>query len=124
MYIHKNNNPDRNYVGDCTIRAISEVLELPWGKVYWDLAIKGYLMGDMPSSNNVWGTYLSEHGFRREIIPDSCPFCYTVKDFTIDHPHGSYILATGTHVIAAVDGNYIDTWDSGNEIPIYYWRET
>ena len=124
MYIHKNNNPDRNYVGDCAIRAISEVLELPWGKVYWDLAIKGYLMGDMPSSNNVWGTYLNEHGFRREIIPDSCPFCYTVKDFTIDHPRGSYILATGTHVVAAVNGNYVDTWDSGNEIPIYYWRET
>lgn len=123
MYIHKNNNPDRNYVGDCTIRAISEVLELPWRKVYWDLAIKGYLMGDMPSSNNVWGTYLSEHGFRREIIPDSCPLCYTVKDFTHDHRIGRFVLATGTHVVAAVDGNYIDTWDSGNEIPIYYWRK-
>ena len=123
MFINHNNNPDGNYVGDCSIRAISEATDLSWDRVYWGLAIKGFLMKDMPSSNNVWGSYLNEHGFRREIIPDSCPFCYTVKDFTKDHRTGRYILATGTHVIAVVDGNYIDTWDSGNEIPIYYWRK-
>ena len=78
----------------------------------------------MPSGDNVWGSYLRKLGFKRELIPDTCPDCYTVKDFTDDHPRGRYILATGTHVIAVVDGNYIDTWDSGNEIPIYYWRET
>jgi len=33
------------------------------------------------------------------------------------------ILATGTHVIAVGDGNYYDTWDSGQEVPIYYWRK-
>lgn len=123
MYIHKNNNPDGSYVGDCTIRAISEVLGYSWDKVYWDLAIKGNLLRDMPSSNNVWGAYLKGHGFRREIIPDSCPLCYTVKDFTYDNPKGKFILATGTHIIAVVDGDYIDTWDSGNEVPIYFWRQ-
>lgn len=105
------------------MRAISEVTNMPWEKVYLDLAIKGYLMHDMPTSNNVWGSYLYEHGFRREIIPNTCPYCYTVIDFTRDNRAGKYILATGTHVIAVIDGDYIDTWDSGDEVPVYYWRE-
>ena len=25
------------------------------------------------------------------------------------------------HVVAVIDGNYYDTWDSGDKIPIYYW---
>lgn len=123
MYIHKNNNPMGQYVGDCVIRAISEVLDMTWEKVYLGLAIKGFLMHDMPSSNNVWGSYLRDRGFKREVLPNNCPDCYTVRDFTNDTPHGRFILATGTHVIAVIDGNYIDTWDSGDEIPIYFWRE-
>lgn len=79
-------------------------------------------MGDMPSSNSVWGAYLYRHGFRRDIILNSCPDCYTVIDFCMDHPYGLYILATGTHVVAVENGNYYDSWDSGDEIPIYYWQ--
>ena len=124
MYIYKNNNPDGRHVGDCVIRAISEVLDTTWYTTYWRIVVQGGVLHDMPSGDNVWGSYLRKLGFKRELIPDTCPDCYTVKDFTDDHPRGRYILATGTHVIAVVDGNYIDTWDSGNEIPIYYWRET
>ena len=28
-----------------------------------------------------------------------------------------------TILICIEDGNYYDTWDSGDEIPIYYWKE-
>ena len=57
------------------------------------------------------------------IIPNTCPDCYTIADFCNDHPYGTYILATGTHVVAVIDGDYYDTWDSGNEIPIFYWQK-
>lgn len=80
-------------------------------------------MGDMPSSNAVWGAYLKSRGFKRYIIPNECPDCYTVKDFCKDHPKGHYILGTGTHVIAIIDGFYYDTWDSGELIPIFYWKK-
>ena len=80
-------------------------------------------MNDMPSSNAVWGAYLRTLGFKREAIPNTCPECYTVNDFCEDNPEGVFIVATGNHVVAVVDGDYYDTWDSGDELPIYYWRK-
>lgn len=88
-----------------------------------DIALQGYMMKDMPSSNHVWGTYLREHGFVQRIIPDTCSECYTVRDFCSDYPTGTYMLAIGSHVVAVQDGNYFDTWDSGDELPIYYWQK-
>ena len=117
-----NPNPANILVGDCVIRAISLVTGKDWESTYLDLALQGFSMHDMPSSNNVWGTYLQEQGFTRHIIPDTCPDCYTVAEFCLDNPKGKFILATGTHVIAVIDGNYLDTWDSGNEVPIYYFE--
>jgi hypothetical protein len=48
--------------------------------------------------------------------------CYTIKEFCKDHPIGDYLLGTGSHVVAVLDGNYYDTWDSGSEVPIYYFK--
>ena len=122
-YVNYNPNPVRKLVGDCVIRAISKTLNQDWENTYLDVVMKGYSMYDMPSSNDVWGHYLLEKGFKRYVIPDTCPYCYTVEQFCQDNPDLTGILATGTHVIAVGDGNYYDTWDSGNEVPIYYWRK-
>ena len=83
---------------------------------------EGYMLKDMPSANRVWGELLRKHCYKKLIVPDTCPNCYTVKDFCDDHPEGKYMVATGTHVIAVIDGDYYDSWDSGNEVPAYYWR--
>ena len=111
------------YVGDCVIRAISKITGEDWAHTYLELAIQGYMLCDMPSANHVWGSYLQKNGFSRYVIPNSCPDCYTVKQFCEEHPQGEYILATGSHVIAVVDGDYFDSWDSGEEVPIYYWQK-
>ena len=124
MYREYNPNPAGRSVGDCVIRALSKVLNLPWDKVYVELCIQGFLMKDMPSSDAVWGAYLKSQGFRRYVIPNDCPDCYTIRDFAIDHPSGTYAVGTGTHVVAVTDGGiYFDSWDSGNEVPIFYWRK-
>lgn len=122
-YIHKNPNPIRNLVGDCVIRGISILTNRPWEDTYLEIAVQGYFMYDMPSSNEVWGSYLKSRGYKKKIIPNTCPDCYTVKDFCEDNPYGRFLLATGTHVIAVIDGDYFDTWDSGNEIPVYYFSK-
>ena len=79
-------------------------------------------MYDMPSANRVWGEFLKTKGFLKYQIPDTCPICYTIRDFCFDHPQGTYVVGTGEHVVAVVNGNYYDSWDSGNEIPIYYFE--
>lgn len=123
-FVSYNANPINNRVGDCTVRAISKALDQPWEDTYIELCLQGFMLCDMPSANAVWGAYLREKGFRRSIIPDECPDCYTVRDFCKDHQDGKFILALAGHVIAVVDGNYYDTWNSGDEIPLYYWYKT
>ena len=122
MWIKYNANPDGKRVGDCTVRAISKATDQEWEAAYSALAVEGFLLYDMPSANHVWGAYLRRKGFRRNIIPETCPDCYTVEDFCRDNPKGVYILALPSHVIAVIDGDYYDTWDSGAEVPIYYWE--
>lgn len=122
MYIHFNPNPMQKRVGDCVVRALCKVTEQSWEEVYSQICLQGFKMCDMPSSNPVWASYLKMRGFRQLSIPDTCPDCYTVNDFCIENPHGTFVLGTGTHVVAVLDGDYYDAWDSGNEIPVYYFR--
>ena len=122
-FIHYNPNPDGKYVGDCIIRALTILLNDTWDNVYIDLSMVGFYIHDMQNSNAVWGEYLKLNGFKQYPLPDTCPNCYTVKQFCIDFPEGVYMVATGSHVVAVIDGNYYDTGDSGNEVPIYYWRK-
>lgn len=122
-YVPYNPNPAGRVVGDCTIRAISLLTNQDWDTVYVGATFEGFLRKNMPSGNDTWGAYLNRLGYIRRGIPDTCPFCYTVKDFCKDHPVGTYLLALDQHVVAVKDGNYYDTWDSGNEIPFYYWTK-
>lgn len=122
-FVFENPNPKKNLVGDCVIRGISILTDKPWEYTYVEIVTQGYAMYDMPSSNAVWMAYLKSQGYDKYIIPNSCPDCYTIKDFCKDHPQGKYLLATGTHVVAVIDGNYHDTWDSGNEIPVFYFTK-
>lgn len=122
MYIKLNLNPKAwNRVGDCVIRAIAKTLGMTWDHVYDDLCKYGKMMRDMPSSNAVFGAYLYDKGFNRYSIPNTCPDCYTIRDFCTDHPYGKYIVATGSHVVAVENGDFFDSWDSGSEVPIYYF---
>jgi hypothetical protein len=123
MFIFRNPNPCGSYVGDCVVRALSIALDLDWYEVYMQLAIQGFSMCDMPSSNKVWGELLKSYGYHRYIIPDTCPKCYTIKDFAGEHFKGTYIVCTGTHTCAIIDGNYIDSWNSGDETPVFYWHK-
>ena len=126
-FINYNANPVNNRVGDCVIRAISKATGNTWEEIYTKIALQGFLMSDMPSANRVWMAYLKKIGFKKYLVPDTCPDCYTVQDFCIDHPVGIYVLwvdgQQNGHVVCVVDGNYYDTWDSGYEFPIFYWRK-
>lgn len=121
MWIEFNPSPTGRRVGDCAVRAIAKALDVDWEKSYMMLAANGFGMGDMPSSDSVWGSVLRQHGFYRESIPNTCPDCYTVRDFCKDNPKGTFVLGFGGHVATVVDGDLYDSWDSSDEIPVYVW---
>lgn len=116
-------NPHNKSVGDCVIRALCRAFDDDWYSMYSQLTLQGYAMCDMPSSNAVWGRFLKDNGYKQYVIPNTCPDCYTIEDFCNDNPVGTYILCTGTHTVTAIDSVYFDSWKSGNEIPIFYFRK-
>ncbi len=122
FYKNLNINPHGRRVGDCSVRAIAAALNEDWDTTFLRLVIEAFKVKDMPSANSVWGAVLRQNGFTRKLIEEAKCDCYTVSDFAKEHPHGTYVLALSSHVVAVVDGEYLDTWDSGDEVPIYYWE--
>lgn len=120
-YIFYNPNPVAANVADCAVRAVAKALGISWEEAYIKLTINGLNMGDIIASDNVWGSVLRQNGFYKEVIPNTCPDCYTVDDFCRDNPIGIYVLGFGGHVATVVDGDLYDSWDSSRMIPIYYW---
>lgn len=121
MWIEYQPNPTGRRVGDCAVRAVAKALDADWEKAYLMLTLNGYQMGDLPSADSVWGATLRQNGFYRQSIPNTCPDCYTAKDFCRDNPKGVYVLGFGGHVATVKDGNLYDSWNSENEIPQFVW---
>lgn len=121
MYVEYNPNPVGRSVGDCSVRAVAKALDIDWESAYAMIALNGFLMGDMPSSNSTWGAVLRKNGFYMTAIPSDKPNDYTAEDFAREHPTGIYVLGFGNHVATVVDGDLYDSWNSSKEIPVYYW---
>ena len=121
MWKYYNPNPTGRIVGDCSVRAVSKALNTDWETAYQMIANNGFLMGDVMSSDSVWGSVLREHGFNRTAIPNTCPDCYTAADFIADHPRGTFVLGFGNHTACVKNGVLFDSWDSRQLTPVYYW---
>lgn len=121
MFKKYNPNPVGRNVGDCSVRAVAKALNISWENAYVLLTMNGFSMGDMPSSDSVWGATLRQHGYHRRAISDACPDCYTAEDFCRDFARGTYVLGFGGHVATVHDGVLYDSWDSTQEVPQFYW---
>lgn len=119
MYRHYNPNPLKKNVSDCAVRAVSKAMGFSWNEAYIAIAIQGLIDADMPHANNIWGKYLENHGFVKRIIQSDV----SVSEFAEAHPYGTYVLALSGHVVCVKDGSLFDSWDSGNEIILYYWEK-
>ena len=105
------------------IRALTKALGVDWDTASIYAIVQQIRDSDIYVKNYVWGNLLLRNGFTKHHIPDTCPDCFTVEDFAKEHPQGLYILGTGEHAVAVVDGDWYDTFDSGAMIPIVYYEK-
>lgn len=122
MWIKCNINPLGKDVGDCVVRAVGIATDRTWHSVYDDLCDTGHRECDMPNSDPVWGKYLFQQGFDPFILQQRCPKCLTVEQFCKVYPRGVYIIGTGSHSVCVIDGDYWDSWDSGQTVASFFWR--
>lgn len=122
MWVKCNPNPAHKEVPDCVIRAVAIAFNMRWFDVYDDLCRVGRMECNVPCADSVWGKYLYQRGCHPFILPESCPECVTIIRFCMMYPKGRYIIGTGGHAVAIIDGDYYDSWDSGNEIPSFFWK--
>ena len=123
MYQHYQPNPRGIQTDDCVIRALTKALDVDWDTASVYAIVQQIRDSDLYVKNYVWGNLLLRNGFTKHHIPDTCPDCFTVEDFAKEHPQGLYILGTGEHAVAVVDGDWYDTFDSGAMIPIVYYEK-
>lgn len=118
-YVYFNNNPVGRSTGDCVVRAISKALDMSWETAHLTLDINAISMGDMPSSDLVWGSTLRQHGYYKHLVDE-----YMIADeFCRLHSKGIYVLAFGGHVATVIDSFLYDAWDSSQEAIQYYWSK-
>lgn len=122
-WVEYNPNPAKRQTDDCTVRALSVVLGCTWDEAAVRLDAEAFRLKVMPDSKVAFHSLLKGLGFKRRIIPDTCPDCYTVDDFRVEHLKGVYVLATEDHVVAVKDGVIYDSFDSSAENPQFYWEE-
>lgn len=123
MWIYANPNPCRQEEPDCVVRAIAIATGQSWDRAHWDLCALSHRKCTMPSVNWLWGLYLQRMGFEKFLLEESCPECVTVKEFAWRYPEGTYVIGTGSHAVCVRDGNWYDSWDSGDETPTYFYRK-
>lgn len=123
MYIDFNPNSLGLITDDCAVRAVAKALDVSWDMAYMMLAMNGMKMGFLMNHNAVIASVLRSNGFRRANIPNTCPDCMTVKEFSELNPNGVFVLGTGSHVVTVDGGDVYDAWNSLGEVPIYVWYE-
>lgn len=123
MYKYYNPNPVGRKTEDCSVRAVAKALGISWDDAHDLLSYASKQMGTIMNKNDVISAVLRQNGFHRESLPNFCPDCYTIKDFARDNPRGVYVLGTGSHIVTVINGDWFDMWNSGDEVPQYFWTK-
>jgi len=113
-----NPNPKSRNIGDCTLRAYCAAFDIDWNKAF-DIA------SQISKENSSMIQYMfkkimTEH-FGCEEDPDynkkkvKNKDRITVNTFAMTHPYGTYVLGVRQHAVTVKNGEYWDSWDSGDK---------
>lgn len=109
MYKYYNANPRDLHIEDCTARALSTALGIPWSDAYDMLSKSARDMGMMMSSVDAVEEFL-DRWFERVYITEE-----TVSEFIRNHPRGRFLITMPNHITALVEGVNYDTFNPGNK---------
>ena len=124
-YYQPNKKDLKDDYGECVIRALTKVINKEWRQVFDDLIPMAREFQCMPNSKPCFEKYLMNNGFVYHGISNkSGSKRPTVEGFVKQHKKGTFFLRVAHHVVAAVDGVYYDTWDSGYKSLYGYWEKT
>lgn len=123
-WVEYNPNPNHNTkANDCTIRAYCAAEKLEWDDAY-DIACKyGKNLAFMPNDNTAVKRIVEEEfGYTRHKLSKE-ERGTTVNDFAIKHNEGTFLVEVARHLVAVINGEYYDSWDSGKKkIRGYYTK--
>lgn len=118
-YYQPNKKDLKDECGDCSIRALSKCFEVSWVEAFKmtiEPVIKHQVLFNDTNAtllNNVYSelglSYHSVKVVKGKPRPTVSQFAKSTKG---DGKH--YIAKVAHHFVAIYDGNYYDTWDSGN----------
>lgn len=127
-FICYNANPKNRITGDCTFRAISTAMEMPWNEVVMEMAElscdTGYAINDKKGIER----YLTKKGWVKMKQPrrrDNTK--YTGKEFIEEIVREQYydepiIVSIGGHHLTCVCANhFMDIWDCTDKSVGNYW---
>lgn len=124
MYKYYNPHPEAKNVTDCVVRAITIAVEGDYLEVRRHLnRIKKELKETSYKNQKFMVKYAKLNGWNKISFPavKGVPRLRG-KDFVKQYPEGTYILKLARHVVAVVDGVYLDTWDSTEKMIYNAWE--
>jgi len=113
-----NPNPKGKNIGDCTLRAYCAAFNISWEEAF-DIA------SEIAKENGSLIQYVSEKvlvehfgctiddKYNKKVVKPKERI--TVSEFATTHPYGVYILRMRGHLVTLRNGEYWDSWDSGDK---------
>ena len=131
---YHNANPHNRITTDCVIRAISTATEIPYNQVVMELAELQCKTGYDDGDNKLYDMYLKSKGWIKYKQPRKLDntkftgkeFCEALQedyDYLIGKTKRIIAHIGGGHVVAIVDAQVWDIWDSTGGCIGNYWEK-
>ena len=128
-FVHYNPNPEfknskKNWNrGDCTIRSVCKATGLSWEDAFMKMCMAAMKVHDMPNCKVGEEAGLKELGFIKggSLKPERGEKWPKVYEMAGAFKNKTIICNCVGHIVCCKDGNYYDTWDSGNYTVRSYW---
>lgn len=124
IFKYNNPHPEGKHTTDCVVRAITLATDKDYLEVRRHL---NRIKKELKEPHYKTGKFMHKYAKHSNWNKISFPVIKGVprlrgKDFTKQYPKGTYILNLAKHIVAVVDGKYLDTWDSTDRIIYNAWE--